>query len=90
MFRADETLARGEPVGPLHGVPITVKDNMAVAGLPCTSGTLGRAHWIPERDAPNVARGRCSPRCPGGRAKSGWLATTEFVIRGGLPGPRTS
>jgi amidase len=54
--RADAALARGESVGPLHGVPITVKDNMAVAGLPCTSGTLGRAHWMPEQDASTVAR----------------------------------
>lgn len=36
--QADETLARGSAVGPLHGVPINVKESFAVAGQPCTWG----------------------------------------------------
>lgn len=39
---ADSILAAGEPCGPLHGVPISVKDSIDVAGTKCTAGTLGR------------------------------------------------
>ncbi len=36
--RADESLKRGEAHGPLHGVPINVKESFGVAGYPCTWG----------------------------------------------------
>ena len=35
---ADQALARGEAMGPLHGVPISVKESFAVEGKPCTWG----------------------------------------------------
>jgi amidase len=53
---ADAGLARGELKGPLHGVPITVKDCLDTAGVITTAGTSGRASHIPERDATVVAR----------------------------------
>jgi Asp-tRNA(Asn)/Glu-tRNA(Gln) amidotransferase A subunit family amidase len=42
--------------GPLAGVPITVKDTIETAGLRTTSGSRLRADYVPERDAPAVAR----------------------------------
>jgi amidase len=54
--RADERLARGEPTGPLHGVPLVVKDAFATAGLRTTSGWTKLASYIPEEDAVAVAR----------------------------------
>ena len=39
---ADAALARGELLGPLHGVPLTVKDSIDTAGVVCTGGTHGR------------------------------------------------
>lgn len=36
--KADETLARGEQVGPFHGVPVSVKESFGVRGQPCTWG----------------------------------------------------
>jgi len=50
----DVELSRGKLRGPFHGVPMTVKDSLETAGIPTTSGTLGRAHHVPERDASTV------------------------------------
>ena len=57
---ADAELASGDVVGLLHGVPVTVKDNIDVAGLPCTGGTLGRAGVLAEQDATVVERLRAA------------------------------
>src|SRR4051794_34375196 len=58
--RADTALARGEPTGPLHGVPFTVKDNIAAAGLPMAIGAPERAGVVPDGDATVVARMRAA------------------------------
>ncbi|HKV35645.1 MAG TPA: amidase [Pyrinomonadaceae bacterium] len=42
--------------GPLCGVPITIKDTIETAGIRTTSGSRLRADYVPERDAPVVAR----------------------------------
>jgi amidase len=57
---ADAALARGEIKGPLHGVPVTIKDTLETAGVICTGGTLGRAHYVPKADATAVARLRAA------------------------------
>src|SRR5678816_283967 len=49
---ADLHLARGEALGPLHGVPISVKDTIETAGLRSTSCSQTRANHVPEIDAP--------------------------------------
>jgi amidase len=48
--------AAGGKRGPLHGVPILIKDNIAVKGLPTTAGSLALAANMAEVDAPLVAR----------------------------------
>ncbi|MGE4096229.1 MAG: amidase [Candidatus Binatia bacterium] len=53
---ADAALARGEVRGPLHGVPMTIKDSFQTAGMRTTSGAPELAHFIPEEDAWPVAR----------------------------------
>ncbi len=53
---ADAALARGESWGPLHGVPITVKDSFDVAGLPSTFGLEALRHNVPTRHALAVDR----------------------------------
>lgn len=53
---ADRALARGEAVGPLHGVPFTVKDWIEVAGRRCTAGMPQYADHVPSEDATVVAR----------------------------------
>jgi amidase len=54
--QADADLARGEIRGPLHGVPFTVKDSIATAGVITTAGTVGRASFVPSQDATVVTR----------------------------------
>ena len=53
---AAAALARGDALGPLHGVPVTIKDTIEAAGIRTTSGSLLRAEFVPQRDAPSVAR----------------------------------
>ena len=59
MERAREAEAAtflGKALGPLHGVPVTIKDTIETAGLRTTSGSAMRAEFIPQSDAPAVAR----------------------------------
>lgn len=53
---ADRALARGEATGPLHGLPITVKDAIETAGMRTACGAEPFANHIPEQDAEGVAR----------------------------------
>jgi amidase len=53
---ADEATARGGPVGPLHGVPVTVKDAFDVAGLPTTWGNPAFKDHLAGADATVVRR----------------------------------
>ena len=55
---ADRALATGAPVGPLHGVPFTVKDAIAVAGMPWPNGSRLFADDVASYDAPAVRRMR--------------------------------
>jgi amidase len=57
---ADAALKRGHIKGPLHGVPITIKDNIETAGVICTGGTKGRASFVPTQDATVVVRMRAA------------------------------
>ena len=54
----DAALAKGEKLGPLAGVPFTVKENIDFAGLPTTNGVIGLAEAVAPSDAPVVERMR--------------------------------
>jgi fatty acid amide hydrolase len=58
--RADAVQARGEPLGPLHGVPLTVKECFHVAGTASTMGLAARRDRLEPRDGPLVARLRAA------------------------------
>lgn len=64
---ADARLAAGRDIGPLHGVPFTVKDWIDVAGMPCTAGDPQFRDRVPSVDAPVVARMRQAGAIPLGK-----------------------
>ena len=74
---ADAAISRGASVGPLHGVPITLKDSLDTAGMVSTWGTMGRADFTPEHDATVVARLRAA-----GAIVLGKTNTPEFTLAG--------
>jgi amidase len=53
---ADQLVSVGYSVGPLHGVPITIKDSLDTAGIITTGGTQGRSRHVPTEDATVVSR----------------------------------
>src|SRR5438093_6514212 len=54
----EAALMRGEYRGPLHGIPIGIKDNIATAGIRSTVGSKVLANHVPEEDAYVVRRGK--------------------------------
>jgi aspartyl-tRNA(Asn)/glutamyl-tRNA(Gln) amidotransferase subunit A len=54
--RCDAELAAGQDRGPLHGIPVAVKDLYDTAGTRTTSGSKILADRVPERDATSIAR----------------------------------
>lgn len=79
--QADAELAAGQDRGPLHGIPVGIKDLIDMAGLPTTADAPGRADAIAQSDAAVVERLRA-----GGAVLIGKLATYEW----GTVGPDKS
>jgi Asp-tRNA(Asn)/Glu-tRNA(Gln) amidotransferase A subunit family amidase len=52
----DAERTRSGPRGPLHGIPVVIKDNFETADLPTTGGTMALAGFEPHEDAEQVAR----------------------------------
>ncbi len=80
----DARAARGDFAGPLHGVPMTIKDSLDTEGVITTGATYGRQQYIPPKDATVVARVRGA-----GAILLGKTNTPEFTL-GGLGGISTS
>jgi len=84
--QADALLAQGRSKGPLHGVPMTIKDSLDTEGVITTGGTVGRMNHVPKKDATVVARLRAA-----GAILLGKTNTPEFTMAGGgIPGVGTT
>jgi aspartyl-tRNA(Asn)/glutamyl-tRNA(Gln) amidotransferase subunit A len=57
---ADRSLSSGEDLGPLHGIPLAVKDNMCTRGVETTAASKILAGYVPPYDATVVARLRAA------------------------------
>ncbi|WP_458095626.1 amidase [Roseomonas sp. WA12] len=75
--RSEARWREGRPAGPLDGVPLTVKDNIAVAGLRCCWGSAAYRDHVPPRDELPVARLRA-----GGAVILGKTNVPEFTLEG--------
>ena len=73
--RAEAAVLRGDPLGPLHGVPVTVKSCIDVGGWRCPAGSALRKDYIPQQDAVLVARLKAA-----GAILLGSTNTPEFLM----------
>ncbi|HET6319801.1 MAG TPA: amidase [Chloroflexota bacterium] len=75
--RAADNVPTNQRTGPLQGVPVAIKDNIATRGLRTTAGSRVLADWVPDRDAPVVRR-----LCKAGAIILGKANLHEFAYGG--------
>ena len=80
--QADEALASGQLLGPLHGVPVTIKENIDVAGQATPNGVPAFADLMAQEDAPLVKNLRDAGAIVIGRTN-----VPEFSMRGTTVNP---
>ena len=73
---ADDWRLGGRPLGPLHGVPVGIKDIIDTADMPTENGSVLHAGRTPSRDAAVVSMLRAA-----GAVIMGKTVTTEFAVR---------
>ena len=72
---ADAKISKKENIGPLHGVPMTLKDSLDTAEVISTGGTKGRLNFIPDNDSTVTSRLRNA-----GAILLGKTNTPEFTL----------
>jgi amidase len=90
--RADAAIRRGEVLGELHGVPVTIKENVDQEGQATTNGLAAFANVIAPADAPVVRNLRKAGAIIVGRTNTPELsmrATTDNPLRGRTKNPWT-
>ena len=87
---ADTAIAGGAETGPLHGVPVSIKDLVATKGIRTTHGSPLFENWVPDYDAPLVERLRAAGAVIMGKTNTpefGHLAVTRNSIFGATANP---
>lgn len=82
--RCEKMVMSGADLGPLHGVPISVKDLIAVGGVRQTFGSVTMKDFVADADAPAVERIKAAGACIVGKT-----TTTEFGLKGSSDSPLT-
>jgi aspartyl-tRNA(Asn)/glutamyl-tRNA(Gln) amidotransferase subunit A len=80
---AESAVMRGDALGPLHGVPIAIKDLNATKGIRTTQGSLLHSDFVPDADDIPVERIRRAGALILGKTNTpefGWKATTENLL----------
>ncbi len=80
--QAEQAVRAGQPLGPLHGVPVSIKDNLWTAGDRTSYGSRLLAEFVAPEDAPSVARLRAAGAIVIGRTN-----LPEFAWRGSTDSP---
>jgi aspartyl-tRNA(Asn)/glutamyl-tRNA(Gln) amidotransferase subunit A len=83
--RAEVAVARGDVLGPLHGVPVSIKDNIYIKGCRTTFGSKLLENDVTAVDAPLVERLRAAGAILIGRTNSpefGWKGVTDNRVFG--------
>jgi aspartyl-tRNA(Asn)/glutamyl-tRNA(Gln) amidotransferase subunit A len=87
---AEQALAQGRPLGPLHGVPVSVKDTILTAGVRTTRGSKLYAGYVPPEDAPVVERLKAAGAIILGKTNTpefGWKGVTDNTLFGPTRNP---
>ena len=82
--KAEQAVMEGKPLGPLHGVPFSVKDLLYTKGVRTMRGSKIYENFVPEEDAPAVARLK-----EAGGIMMGKTTTPEFGFKGMTDSPLT-
>src|SRR3954454_14343343 len=81
--KADAERAAGNVRGPLHGIPVIVKDNVDAAGLPTTAGSVALENSGPDKDSTIVVKLRAAGAVVLGKANLSEFA--NFLSNGPMP-----
>jgi len=82
---AETAVLRGGELGPLTGIPVTIKDLHPMAGVPMESGSQIRKGVVPDQDAPFVARLKAAGAVPLGKttvSEFGWKGVSQCPLTG--------
>jgi aspartyl-tRNA(Asn)/glutamyl-tRNA(Gln) amidotransferase subunit A len=88
--RAEAAVMAGEPLGPLHGVPVSIKDLILTQGVRTTRGSKLYEHYVPDQDAPVVERLKAAGAIVLGKTNTpeiGWKGVTDNLVFGPTRNP---
>jgi amidase len=87
---ADQALAKGATLGPLHGIPMTVKENIDLSGSPTTQGVVALKEALPPAESPHATHLKRAGAIPIGRTNLpdfGLRWYTDNALRGATKNP---